>query len=279
MKLIIEAGSTRSQSALLNSSGKVVKRAQTAGINPVTDPNYKKAVHEIIRHYRGHEIVSTYHYGSGCISDTVNGGLKYEYANNFSISESSIIVKDDLIGSALSSCQHEPGIIVICGTGSISSYYDGYQLMGKIASGGYLIGDEGSGYDLGHRLMKRYIRQLLSASEQSLIQKTINLTPQELITHLYTINNVRRYMAQQCVLLQKMNERTRHEIISASFDSMYRHLIKSLYEKHQKPVHFVGSVGYHFQGHLKELLKKNNILAGSFQASAIEGLIKYHRHE
>ena len=60
---------------------------------------------------------------------------------------------------------------------------------------------------------------------------------------------------------------------------MYRHLIKPLYEKHQKPVHFVGSVAYHFQAHLKELLKKNNILAGSFQASAIEGLIKYHRHE
>jgi len=276
MKLIIEAGSTRSQSALLDRSGKIVKRAQTAGINPITDPNYKVALHEIIGHYLDDDIQSIFHYGSGCINDSINSGLRYEYANNFGISESQIVVKDDVIGSAVSCCQDEPGIIVICGTGSISSYYDGQQLIDKIASGGYLIGDEGSGYDLGRRLMRLYIRQRLSSSEQTLIQKAINLTPQELITHLYTIGNVRRYMAQQCVHVQKMNEETRHEIMSDSFDNMYHHLIKPLYEKHQRPVHFVGSVGYHFQGHLKELLKKNNILAGSFQASAIEGLLNYH---
>lgn len=276
MKLIIEGGSTRSQSVLLSGDGNIVRRAQTAGINPITDPNYKVAVHEIISHYMNDDLQSIYHYGSGCINDTVNGGLKYEYSNNFGISESQIIVQDDVMGSALSSCQGEPGIIVICGTGSICSYYDGRQLLDKVASGGYLLGDEGSGFDLGRRLMRLYIRQRLSSSEHSIIHKAINLTPPELISHLYTISNVRRYMAQQCALLQHMSEGTRQEVLSVSFDNMYHNMIKPLYQKHQKPVHFVGSVGYHFQGYLKELLNKNNILVGSFQASAIEGLLNYH---
>ena len=278
MTLIIEAGSTRTQSALLDGHGKIVKQAQTAGINPITDPNHKLGVHEIISKYIDYDIDSIYHYGSGCINDTVNGGLKYEYANNFGVYESQIIVQDDVLGSALSSCQDEPGIIVICGTGSISSYYDGRELVDKVASGGYLLGDEGSGFDLGRRLMRRYIRQRLSASEHSVIQKAINLSPQELISHLYTISNVRRYMAQQCALLQHMSEDTQQEVVSVSFDDMVHNMIKPLYQKHQKPVHFIGSVGYHFRGYLKELLNKNNILAGSFQASAIEGLLNYHRN-
>jgi N-acetylglucosamine kinase-like BadF-type ATPase len=278
MKLIIEAGSSRTQSVLLSSTGTVVKRKETIGINPTTDPNYKLAVHKLISNYINDDIGSIYHYGSGCINDTVNSGLIYEYANNLSVSESEIKVYDDLYGSALSCCQDQSGIVVICGTGSISSYYDGRQLIDKVASGGYLIGDEGSGYDIGRRLIKRYIRQSLSPSEHAHIQDTINLSPQELISHIYTIGNVRRYMAQHCALMQHMSESTRREILSESFDSLYRNQIKSLYHKYPQPIHFVGSVGYHFRSHLKQLLEKNNILAGSFQASAIEGLLNYHRN-
>jgi len=279
VKLIIEGGSSRTQSVVLDQHGNIVKKANTTGINPVTDPNFKVAVHELISKYLDQDLTEIYHYGSGCINNDVNGSIKYEYANNLDLSESDIHVTDDLIGSAKSACQHQPGIVVICGTGSISGYYDGVNLNHKLASGGYLLGDEGSGFDLGRKLMIRYVRNQLLPQETAIIQQKVNLTQSEFISTLYNIKNVRKYLAEKCSLLQDMTEATRASIISEGFTKMCESIIAPLHEKYSVPVHFIGSVSFHFQGYLQDILKKSNILAGSFRTSAIEGLINYHRHE
>ena len=77
MKLIIEGGSSRTQSVVLNSQGNIVKKANTTGINPVTDPNFKAAVHELISKYINEDLTAIYHYGSGCINNDVNGSIRY----------------------------------------------------------------------------------------------------------------------------------------------------------------------------------------------------------
>lgn len=49
------------------------------------------------------------------------------------------------------------------------------------------------------------------------------------------------------------------------------------YKNHDKlPIHFVGSVAFHFQDLLKEAIEEMNIKLGKIIQSPMEGLIEYH---
>ncbi len=279
MKLIIEGGSSKTQSVLLNTKGDLIKKANTAGINPVTDPNFKVAVHELINKYIDQELSTVYHYGSGCINSEVNGSLRHEYATNWGLSESDISISDDLTGSAKATCQHDKGIVAICGTGSIAGYYNGQQMVEKLASGGYLMGDEGSGFDIGRRLMIRYVRHQLSKAEQDIISNDTELDPASFITHLYEQANVRKYLASQSLLINKMNQETKMTILNEAFTSMCQNMLVPLYNKHATPIHFIGSVSFYFRDILNDILNKFDILASTYEPTAIKGLVNYHRHE
>ncbi len=49
------------------------------------------------------------------------------------------------------------------------------------------------------------------------------------------------------------------------------------YKNHDKlPIHFVGSVAFHYQDLLKEAVEAMNMKLGKIIQSPMEGLIKYH---
>lgn len=62
-------------------------------------------------------------------------------------------VNSDLLGAARALCGHESGIACILGTGSNSCYYNGKNIEQHVSPLGFILGDEGSGADLGRRLV------------------------------------------------------------------------------------------------------------------------------
>ena len=65
-------------------------------------------------------------------------------------------VAGDLLGAARATAGQKAGICCILGTGSASGYYDGQQIADQVPSLGYLLGDQGSGADIGRTLLQAY---------------------------------------------------------------------------------------------------------------------------
>ena len=82
--------------------------------------------------------------------------------------------------------QKEAGFAAILGTGSNSGLYNGSHITHNIESGGFLLGDEGSGSYLGKMVIAGYIRGEMHKELQHLVGDRYRLTPEQLINEVYT---------------------------------------------------------------------------------------------
>jgi hypothetical protein len=65
-------------------------------------------------------------------------------------------------------------------------------------------------------------------------------------------------------------------IIISSFDEFMIRNVLQYPEARKFPVHFTGSVAYHFRPFLEELLTKYRLRSGLFTLTPMENLVRYH---
>ncbi len=274
MRLVIDAGTTKTSSAIVNITSLTSEIRQTSGINPVTDPGYDLKIHELLHPLKERPITEVFFYGSGCINETVNSKVKSAIVRY--LPQAKIKVEDDLLGSCIASCGTNSGISVILGTGSNIGYFDGRQVVSRVNSCGYLLGDEGSGFKIGQAIYLRFCRGLMSKFQLENFERIFNISQKSAIHNLYASPNPRLRLATYSTFVKHLSAIDRDEILDEVFSALLTNLILPMYQKHNDKVHFVGSIGFHFQDQLKSILNKNDIIAGSFIKNPIEGLIKYH---
>ena len=136
---------------------------KTAGINPFfqTDDEIRKILsREVLERLPVTDITEVFFYGAGCATpiqcQMISGLLRYV------IGCDQVEVNSDLLGAARALCGHESGIACILGTGSNSCYYNGKNIEQHVSPLGFILGDEGSGADLGRRLVADCLKEELS---------------------------------------------------------------------------------------------------------------------
>ena len=256
----------------------MIKRNASAGINPVSDPHFSKALSELAVCYKNDAVDEIFYYGSGCINQEVNDRLAKILLTHLEQSIHTEIY-DDLIGAARGMCQRLPGIAAILGTGSNIGYYDGINIAEGVKSGGYLLGDEGSGYRIGQTIYRLFSRNRLPQNVAKRIEQKMNVNQSEAIGHLYAKVNPRQYLASYATCISLMDADAQSVVLGDVFTQFVERMILPLYSKYPAPIKICGSVGFHFQSHLNHLLQKFNILAASFERSPLDGLIRYHSNE
>ena len=277
MKLIIEAGSSKTDSQLISEGRIFGKLQKTTGLNPVTDKDYEHKLRDLCARYTDVPLKTIYYYGSGCINSKINTAVAETIKDVLDIEK--IHVADDLIGAARSVCGRNKGIACILGTGSNIGFYDGKKIVDTIASCGYLLGDEGSGFRKGQKIYLAFARKRLDEVIMQKIEFDSGIDRSDAIPHLYAQDNSRSFLASFSKYIHEMPAAMHDSILGEVFDALIQNLILELYDRHQCPVHFVGSIAHHFKDFLKQKLHKFNIIAGRIEQTPITGLIEYHCHE
>ncbi len=275
MKLLVEAGSTKTDSVILHNGVTIGPIIQSSGINPVTDSTHLDAVQELTAHYQSHKIEEVYYYGSGCINDDVNNKLAQNIMQHLGY-DPIVEINDDLIALGRGFCGYEKGIVIILGTGSNIGFYDGVKISEGLKSCGYLIGDEGSGYKIGQAIVRAYCRGHLSEGLMDSINQTYAVSPDTLIPEIYKQANPRPFIASFGSILKKVEEPLKNKIMDEVFDPLLDRLIVPMYQRYKAPIHLSGSIAFHFSSELREKFRKFNIIASSFEPSPLKGLIRYH---
>lgn len=277
MKLIIDSGATKANWTLADQYI-VQYQAYTQGIHPLLmSDDAMRTIAEEAQKKGIRAPTSIFYYGTGCKVESSQIRIKKILQQVFP-KAADIEVATDLLGAARALCQHSPGIACILGTGSNSCYYDGKNIVQNKGGFGFILGDEGSGAALGKDLMAAYLNEELPAAIRTALEKVYSLSPEALIEATYRQPAPSRYLAKFATfMLQNQADTLIRQIIQQQFELFIRKYILAYPQAKNLPIHFIGSIAWHFRPFIEAILKKTALLAGNFLNEPMEGLLAYHQ--
>lgn len=274
LKLIADSGSTKTDWCTCNQSG-ILQHIHTQGINPFHQS--PEEVVGIIREMADQvtdkdTIQSIEFYGAGCalpekkaiIAETLQKAFPHKPA---------IYVSSDLEGAARAVCQGEAGIACILGTGSNSCQFDGEHIVANTPSLGYILGDEGSGAVLGRTLVGNCLKGQLPKHLCEAFLTEYNLDQATLLEHVYRQPLANRFLASLTPFLSKhRDEPAIRALLIEEFTRFFRRNVLA-YDT-TLPIHFIGSIAYHFNKEVTEAAHALNLHVGRILKTPMEGLVK-----
>jgi glucosamine kinase len=274
--LIADSGSSKTEWKIIE-NGNPGASFFTSGINPYflkSDEILDLLLKEII-HLSGESFSSIYFYGTGCNSQSKEDIVRS--AIDRLVVSGKTFIGSDLLGAAHSLCQNEEGIACIMGTGSNSCYYDGKRIVSNIPPLGYILGDEGGGAVLGRKLLSSILKKQVPEEVREKFFTRYELTTVEILDNVYTKPFPNKFLGQFTKFLaDNINVQELKEIIVISFEEFIKRNILQYPESDRLPVHFTGSIAFHFRELLIEELEKNGLTAGDIILTPMEKLVHYH---
>lgn len=278
MILIADSGSTKTQWFLLSKRKKQEVSCLTAGINP-----FFQSADEILSTLRneftlGHKgIKSIYFYGAGCANAEKKAVLCSVLKQYFGIQ--GVEVESDLLAAARALCGHTEGIAAILGTGSNSCYYDGKVIRQHVSPLGFILGDEGSGAVLGRKLVSDLLKNQLPEHLQAGFLEMFGHTVAEIMERVYRNPFPNRYLASFTPFLSMyIKEEAVYRLVKTSFVEFFLRNIRQYPRAQKLPVHFVGSIAWHFKEALNEAARECGFSTGKIIQDPMPGLVEFHRY-
>lgn len=270
--IVIESGGSKSTWWYENNN--TAFHFETVGLHPYELTDVKQST--LIKDLQNHSLPNDptlYFYGAGCESQAGKKNI-LELFQSLGLPSPSIAT--DLLGACVATWGKKKGVTAILGTGAIAAHYDGTKIT-KTASGlGYILGDEGSGFDLGKRLLVRFFNDKLP---EAITTKIIHhfTTKDAIIQQVYAPSG-RKKVADLCTIIHQYKDvPVIKKLIQESFEDFVLTALKPLGEV--TDIKTVGSIGYYFHDELKTTLKHHGITCANAFPSAHKELFMFHRQE
>ena len=274
MILIADSGSTKTNWALIDAKHPVQTGA-TGGINPFFMD--EKGISSLLEReftLPKTDLSAVYFYGAGCRADQT--AVVYKALQTY-FQKDNIEVQSDLVAAARSLCRNQAGIVCILGTGSNSCRYDGKKIVQQVPPLGFILGDEGSGASLGKKFIGKLLKNQLSKDIADDFYQQYALTAEEILNKVYRDPFPNRFLAQFAPFIAAhVAEPEIRQLVETDFTAFVEQNIRQYTETAHLPIHFTGSIAFHFQAVLADVLHKYSFVLGKVNKDPMPGLIEYH---
>jgi len=191
---------------------------------------------------------------------------------------SSFILETDLLAAGRALFQDETGLATILGTGSNSGLYNGKEITNSIESGGFLLGDEGSGSYLGKLLITAYLRNQLPDNLHSDFTQTYNLNAKQLISQVYSVRSPNQFCAKFATFVgNHMDDKFCKELAFINFDHFFKKIISQYSDYKNFKINAVGSVVYNLRETFEAVAESHALKVGKILSSVMDGILNYHQ--
>jgi len=190
-------------------------------------------------------------------------------------------VYHDLLGAARAAWGKSAGIVCILGTGSNCAAWDGENITRQAGGHGYLLGDEGSGADLGRSFLSALLYDEVPTELQeafwrwnpfSNVQNALDLR-----SAVYASLRPSAFLAQ---LAPFLSGQVQHPWVQALVRQRFQAFIQRTWGRWQsgEKVRYVGGIARAFETLLREeTLRHGGQWAGTIPSVA-QALAEYHAH-
>lgn len=278
MQLIADSGATKTAWSLLG--GRSPKSFQTQGLSPYyfTSAQITEVLEkELLPQLKAADITEIHYYGTGCatppMQQIVKKGLKKAFPGAEVIS-----VESDLTAAARALCGKEKGVACILGTGSNSCVYNGKKITRNNPAPGFILGDEGSGAYLGKKVLQHFIYGTFDEDLMHKFNLSFQTDYRTILDHVYKQPLPNRYMAGFTTFLSE--NRGHYMVENILEDGLSDFFMTHLYKYRETwslPIHFTGSVAWHFKDKLQEICNSFELQLGKVLKAPMDGLILYHK--
>ena len=277
MKLIADGGSTKTEWCLCN-NGRLVKRIFTGGINPYIlddDEISHLLINDLLPQLDNNKINEIYFYGSGC-RDAVIPRMTEVFSKAFGCNADNIHVYSDMLASARALLNHKSGIACILGTGSNSCYYDGENIVENTPALGYILGDEGSGSNIGKTLVNAIYKRRMPEVIVKKFESDCNLNQDEVIKRTYKCSEPGRFLASLThFVADNIEYPGMQNLVTECFRNFFRNNIAP-YGKKDCTIAAIGGVAFHFKDLLSKAAETEGFKLDKVIQSPMSGLLEYH---
>ena len=271
MVAIADAGGTKTDWRIINNG--VISQFVSAGFNASTDvlEALKLSIPQEIQEMEFDEV----HFYVAGGNDQNKERLSYQISDT--ITSKLVNVYPDTLAVARSLLNHSPGWVGILGTGSAAIHYDGAKLDARKASLGYILGDEGSGVDLGRRFVSAYLRgkydvHLTNQIKEHFPEFTETLT----LTEVYQNGAAKSFLGQFAAFLgQNQSQPAIYRLVEKTFHSYFEGYFGGNLPEEMS---FSGSIAFNFGNILNAVAKSKSIRIKRIIQSPIAGLTLYHQN-
>lgn len=278
MHVIAESGATTTDWVLYDESGER-KTFRTAGINPnVMSP---EAIAEgPVTEFRGmlnsQKLQSIVFYGAGLGTAAHREVLRNILKAAFSGVR--IATHHDMLAAARAACGDAPGIVCILGTGSNSCRYDGTQVVETLGGHGYILGDEGSGADLGKYFLKAMLDDEMEADLVAAFEAWMGESLIAVRTKMYHHEQPNAYLASFSKFIAQHVESVDalYALVRERFAEFLVRTVVRYPDAREVPVHFIGSVAHYYRGILEAELEDFQLEVGKIIRAPVGALVQYH---
>lgn len=279
MIIIADSGGSKIDWRLLHTNGNIVQ-AHSPGFNP-----YYQPIHDLIQRIEegllpliSEPVKKIFFYGAGVSSEKNQKIIKEAFGGFFNGAKTE--VGWDLLAAGRALCGTEPGIACIMGTGSNSCLYDGKEIVGNVANLGWILADEGSGTSIGKKFLFDYLRHKQPTEVAKKFAEQYPLSREEFLEHVYQKERPSAFLAS---FTRFIGENIRHEychqLIHNSFVEFYEEVVMRYQNYQQYPVHFTGSIAFHFGDILRKAGAAKGLTVKNILEGPIAGLTQYHQKD
>ena len=283
MLLVVDSGSTKADWAYYDPNAEAaaaLTRETSIGINPNlhSDAEMTTVIESVCpEHVPEAKVLWVYYYGTGIWDH--RRGARIERILRSTYPRAQVIeVHHDLLGAARAACGAEPGVACILGTGSNSCLYDGREVTDSVTNLGWLIGDEGSGVDLGRRLLRRYAYRELPSEDAAHFEDATGHNRVTIGDGLYGPGHANRFMASFSPFIHDNLDRPAiRGIVEEAFREFLRRHVSKYPTARELPVSFVGSIAYHYADVLRDVCAAEGLRCDKIAQKPIDALLDFHR--
>lgn len=283
MFLIADSGSTKTDWIFSTPEEGVVKMLTTPGFNPIVQKVefIEEQIHLAFdQEFIKNKVTHLFYFGAGCSSEDRKSIIKDILKDIFV--NAVIEVEHDMKAAVIATCGDEPGFSCILGTGSNAVYFDGKEIVPPKGSlgVGYILGDEGSGAQIGKIILRDFLYHALPHELQQHLEKDLGLDKDIILHNVYQRPNANTYMAS----ITKEIHGFRHlpylqDVLRHVFTEFFKYNIEIFAHHKTHPVHFIGSIATNFDTELRNAALPFGIKVDHIIQKPIENIVRYYWHK
>lgn len=251
-------------------------RHSSQGLNPfyVSTQEVEQTIERAIPEGLLSQTTHVYFYGAGCSSAERSRLLLKGIEPQFK--HAKVEVDHDLLAAARASCHNSNGVVSILGTGSNSCKYNGLEIIDNVDNLGFLLGDEGSGADIGRSLVKARCYREMPKHIEERFDDQFEWDKEEMLKQVYHRPMPNRYMASFAPFCDQYHDEPfiKDLVKKAMLEFIDRHLVK--YNVPDWEHHFIGSIASHFEEELRAVMQQRGLRLGNIIKHPVHALLNYH---
>lgn len=259
MILVVEAGGTKSNLALVNEKG--IHSSYTENGLQLSRESLDDLERKVQRWFELSPglLDAVWVFAAGASANEKT--KKFQAIISKALQCDRVYVESDLLAACYATAGNVAGIVGILGTGSNSCYFNGSSIEYSVPPGGFILGDEGSGAHIGKIFLQDFLRNQIPESIRKAANESIGMNNSTILEQLYgnTIKDAAYYCSiSGGFVIDNLKNDYCHNICVKSI-AEYMDIIESNYIQHSNKLYLVGSVAHLLNEIIETEASKQNI--------------------